>query len=208
MRVYGYLRASTEDQNASRAKSSLASFAVELGHSVSAWFIENESGAKLDRPELLRLIEIAQSGDVLLIENVDRISRLRTDDWETLKTTITGKGLKVVSQDLPTSHQQLSNGDEFSERMYSAVNAMMLDMLAAIARKDYEDRRRRQAQGVQKAKEDGKYKGRPINQKLHKDIEGLLRDGKSYAYIRDLLGCSEHTISKVKKSMDKVHLVS
>lgn len=76
---------------------------------------------------------------------------------------------------------------------------MMLDMLAAIARKDYEERRRRQAQGVQKAKAEGKYRDRPANEKLHNDIKGLLLDGKSYAYIRDFLGCSEHTISKVKK---------
>jgi hypothetical protein len=38
----------------------------------------------------------------------------------------------------------------------AAVNAMMLDMLAAVARKDYEDRRRRQAQGQAKAKAEGK----------------------------------------------------
>lgn len=203
MRVYGYLRASTKELDALRAKHELDSFAQGLGQSVSAWFVENESGARLDRPELLRLIDIAQFGDVLLVEQVDRISRLRSDDWEKLKTTITGKGLKVVAKDLPASHQLIKNGDEFSERIYSAINAMMLDMLAAIARKDYEDRRKRQAQGVQKAKQEGKYKGRTVNKKLHSDIEGLLRDGKSYAYIRDLLGCSEHTISNVKKNMIK-----
>jgi DNA invertase Pin-like site-specific DNA recombinase len=36
-------------------------------------------------------------------------------------------------------------------------------MLAAIARKDYEDRRRRQMQGQAKAKAEGKYVGRPEN---------------------------------------------
>jgi DNA invertase Pin-like site-specific DNA recombinase len=40
---------------------------------------------------------------------------------------------------------------------------MMLDMLAAVARKDYEDRRRRQSEGIAKAKKEGKYRGRPIN---------------------------------------------
>lgn len=47
------------------------------------------------------------------------------------------------------------------ERMLAAINDMMLDMLAAIARKDYEDRRRRQAEGIAKAKLAGRYKGRP-----------------------------------------------
>lgn len=200
MRIYAYLRASTRDQDANRAKNELGSFAHELGKPVSAWFIEHESGTKLNRPELMKLIEIAQSGDVLLVEHVDRISRLKIKDWELLKSTITSKGIRVVAKDLPTSHQLIQQGDEFTERMLSAINAMMLDMLAAIARKDYDDRRMRQAQGVQKAKKEGKYRGRPINEKLHKDIEGLLHDGKSYAYIRDLLECSDHTISKVKKT--------
>lgn len=75
MRVYGYLRASTKEQDALRARHELDSFAQGLGKSVSAWFVENESEARLDRPELLRLIDIAQSGDVLLVEQVDRISR-------------------------------------------------------------------------------------------------------------------------------------
>jgi len=36
---------------------------------------------------------------------------------------------------------------------------MMLDVLAAVARKDYEDRRRRQAQGQTRAKAEGRYRG-------------------------------------------------
>jgi DNA invertase Pin-like site-specific DNA recombinase len=51
--------------------------------------------------------------------------------------------------------------DDFSSRMLGAINGMMLDMLAAIARKDYEDRHRRQAEGQAKAKAEGKYRGRP-----------------------------------------------
>jgi len=199
MRIYGYLRASTEDQDATRAKIQLEDFAKGQGHPVAAYFIENESGAKLDRPELFRLLDIAIEGDVLLVEQVDRISRLNHQDWETLKTLIIQKGIKIVALDLPTSHQMMQTGDEFTQRMLSAINAMMLDMLAAIARKDYEDRRRRQAQGVQKAKAAGKYTGRPVDTEKHRKIAILLGEGKSYSQIVDLLGCSRHTISKIKK---------
>ena len=75
----------------------------------------------------------------------------------------------------------------------------LLDMLAAVARKDYDDRRRRQAQGIARAKLENKYKGRPDNLKLQSQIEGLLRDGKSYSYIIDLLKCGRATIAKVSK---------
>ena len=153
----------------------------------------------MDRPELFRLLEITEPGDVLIVEQIDRISRLNAKDWETLKSAIARKGIKIVSLDLPTSHRLIDSSDEFTERMLSAVNSMLLDMLAAVARKDYEDRRRRQAQGVQKAKQQGKYKGRPENIELQKKIEGLLKDGKSYNYIQGLLSCSRHTISKVNK---------
>lgn len=201
MRVYAYLRASTKEQDAERARSELSEFASDNGLTVAAWFTENESGATLKRPELFRLLEIAQSGDVLLVEQVDRISRLNGEDWESLKAIITGKGIRVVALDLPMSHQHMTQRDEFTGRMLSAINAMMLDMLAAVARKDYEDRRRRQSQGIQRAKQENRYKGRPDDLKLQSKIEGLLRDGKSYNYIVDILKCSKTTISKVKKRM-------
>lgn len=62
------------------------------------------------------------------------------------------KELSVISLDLPTSHIALTQAasDDFTRSMLRAVNGMMLDMLAAIARKDYEDRRRRQKEGVEK----------------------------------------------------------
>lgn len=129
---------------------------------IACWFEENESVAQLHRPELFRLLNVTMPSDIILVEQVDRISRLNTDDWEKLKYLIGHKGLKVVSLDLPTSYNFMNRTDEFTERMLAALNSMMLDMLAAVARKDYEDRRR-QAQGVQKAKQEGKYKGRPIN---------------------------------------------
>lgn len=199
-RIYAYLRASTDEQDVMRSKSELERFAQGLGKRVCSWFCENESGAKLHRPELFRLLEVAQDGDVVLVEQVDRISRLNKADWESLRAIINGKQIRIVALDLPTSHQLIkATTDEFTERMLSAVNSMMLDMLAAISRKDYDDRRRRQKQGIEKAKSEGKYRGRPINEKLHCNIRDLLDGGKSYGYIQDALGCSRHTISKVKK---------
>jgi DNA invertase Pin-like site-specific DNA recombinase len=49
------------------------------------WYVENESGATLARPELFRLLADTQPGDVLLVEQVDRLSRLTTGDWDRLK---------------------------------------------------------------------------------------------------------------------------
>lgn len=202
MRIYAYLRASTDEQDANRAKAPLTKFIADAGQTVGAWFIENESGATLKRPELFRLLDIAQRGDVLLVEQIDRISRLNATDWEKLKSMIISKGIRIVSLDLPTSHQFIkSPTDEFTGRILDAVNNMMLDMLAAVARKDYEDRRRRQKEGIAKAIKAGKYKGRPIDKKLRSNIEAHLRDKKSNNEIVKLLGCSNKTVISVKKKI-------
>ena len=201
MRVYGYLRASTEEQDAERAKAELLDFAKEQSLTIAEWYIENESGATLKRPELFQLLKAAQQGDVLLVEQIDRISRLDSQDWNTLKTTIQRKGIKIVSLDLPTSHHFIQSSDAFTGRMLQAINDLLLDVLAAVARKDYEDRRRRQAQGVQRAKAENKYQGRPEDTQLHDNIRELLLDGKSFSKIQSILGCSRATIAKVSKRL-------
>lgn len=203
MRVYAYLRASTKEQDALRAKQTLLEFAENLKVKISAWFIENESGAKLLRPELFRLLDTAEPGDAILIEQIDRITRLSEEDWNKLKSTILDNRIKVISMDLPTSYSFATIDDEFQRWVLSAVNSMMLDILAATARKDYTDRRRRQADGVSKAKAQGKYKGRPEDMELHNKILSLLDVGKSYSQIQHLVGCSRHTISKVKNKENK-----
>jgi DNA invertase Pin-like site-specific DNA recombinase len=105
--------------------------------------------AKLARPELFRLL--ADDGDILLVEQVDRLSRLTSGDWEKLKAEINARHNRVVALDLPISWMMAARADEFTGRMFEAINQMLLDMLAAVARKDYDDRRRRQAQGQAKA---------------------------------------------------------
>ena len=67
---------------------------------------------------------------------------------------------------------------------------MMLDMLAAVARKDYDDRRRRQAQGVAKAKAAGAYRGRPEDTDRNAGIAGMLRSGMSWTAIQGATGCN------------------
>jgi DNA invertase Pin-like site-specific DNA recombinase len=90
--------------------------------------------------------------------------------------------------------------EDFQERMLDAINVMLLDMLAAVARKDYEDRRRRQAQGIEKAKGiEGRYKGRPEDKDRNAAIVDMLRRGLSWGSIVKATGCSRSTLSKLAK---------
>ncbi len=199
MFIRAYLRASTSEQDASRAKSALDVFATEHGLRIAARYVENESGAKLHRPELFRLLSDCEPGDVLLVEQVDRLSRLTSPDWIKLRNLIDAKQVRVVALDLPTSWILTAPTDEFTGRMFAAVNAMMLDVLAAVARKDYEDRRRRQAEGTAKAKAAGLYKGRPENKTRNAAISSLLRDGRSWRDIMDATGCSRTLLAKIAR---------
>lgn len=201
MFIRAYLRASTKEQDATRARADLEAFAHSRGLTIAATYLENESGASLQRPELFRLLADSKPGDALLIEQVDRLSRLNAADWERLKSEIAAKRVRVVALDLPTSHQLAQAGDDFTARMLDAVNGMMLDMLAAIARKDYEDRRRRQAQGIAKAKGDGKYAGRPEDAKRNAAITSMLKAGQSWSSIIDATKCSRSTLSRLAKRL-------
>ena len=93
-RVYGYLRASAKEQDALRAKDEVAQFAKQSDLTIASFFVEHESGATLNRPELFRLLDIAQPDDIILVEQIDRISRLNDKDWNKLKTII--KSIKVI----------------------------------------------------------------------------------------------------------------
>jgi len=203
MFLRAYLRASTEGQDAMRALEDLQNFAMEHGMKIAARYIENESGASLKRPELFRLLDDSQPGDVLLIEQVDRLSRLNAQDWQSLKATIAAKRVRVVALDLPTSWQLISHGDEMTQRLLEALNGMMLDMLAAIARKDYDDRRRRTAQGIEKAKlktgNEKVYRGRPEDVERNSNILALLSAGVSWTAVCKATGASRSTLSRLLK---------
>lgn len=205
MFVRAYLRASTNEQDASLAKGALQAFAKDQKFKIAAFYVENESGASLARPELFRLLDECEPGDVLLIEQVDRLSRLNAADWERLKTLIAQRDIRIVALDLPTSWTMArADADQFTSRMFAAINGMLLDVLAAVARKDYEDRRRRQAEGIEKAKADGRYKGRPEDVERNAAIAAMLAKGVSWSAIQDATGCSRSTIARIAKPKEPV----
>lgn len=205
-----YLRASTDDQDATRAKSTLENFLSERDEIAASTYIENASGNTINRPELIRMINEAVEGDIILLEQVDRLTRLKKADWEKLKELMKAKKIKVVALDLPLSYQFLEEKnykDEFQKSMMEAMNDMMMDMLAAIAHKDYEDRRRRQRQGIDslqdKIKDNKTTKrfGKRANSELHEKIETLLIAELSWPEIIKQTGASRSTVARVSAKM-------
>jgi len=118
----------------------------------------------------------------------------------TAQSTIAAKKVTVVPLDLATSHAalELTQGqDDFTKGMINAVNGMLLDMLAMVARRDYEDRRR-QAEGIENAKARDFYKGIHFDQALHNRIKECLDAGKSLRKTAEIAGCAVSTVQRVK----------
>lgn len=207
--IRAYLRASTDEQDAQRARGQLDTFAAEHDVVICTYYAENESGARLDRPELFRLLADSRPGDILLVEDVDRLSRLNSEEWDRLKRMIRERDVRVVAVNVPTTWQHLAPiRSDFDARMFGAINDMLIDMLAAIARRDYEQRRERQSQGIAKAKATGKYSGRRSDTARYDAINRLLASNSSWSEVQRTINCSRSTISAAIRHANKANQVT
>ncbi|WP_180181472.1 recombinase family protein [Acinetobacter sp. YH01021] len=192
-----YVRASTKEQDAERALDSLRAFAVGLGHSTTE-YIENHTGTKLERPQLNKLLDESKDGDILLVESVDRLSRLTQDDFSTLKQRIKDKGLRLIVQDLPTTHALINATDDITSAVLSVVNNMLIDLLATMARLDNEKRKERIKQGLERS--GYKPTGKKADTAKHKRILELAALGSmTKEEIAKALDCGVATVYRVLK---------
>ena len=198
MNIRIYVRASTKEQDAERALNDLRAFANNLGHNTTE-YIENHTGTKLERPQLNKLLGESEHGDILLVESVDRLSRLTQHDFEILKQRIKDKGLRLIVQDLPTTHAVINATDEITGAVLSVVNNMLIDLLATMARLDNEKRRERIKQGLERA--GYKPTGKKADAKKHDRIKELAALGSmTKEEIAKALDCGVATVYRVLKS--------
>lgn len=193
MTVRIYVRASTKDQDAERALNDLVTFSKGYSNTHIA-YVENYSGTKLDRPELNRLLDEAEQGDILLVESVDRLSRLSQDDFSTLKQRIKDKGLRLVVADLPTTHAQQ---DGMTGDILRVVNNMLIDLLATMAKLDNDKRRERIKQGLERS--GYKPTGKKADTAKHDKIKELNVKGLTKEEIAKLTNCGVATVYRVLK---------
>lgn len=172
MTVRIYVRASTKDQDAERALDDLVMFSKKYGDKYVP-YVENHTGTKLERPELTKLLNESEQGDILLVESVDRLSRLTQKDFDILKERIKQKGLRLIVADIPTTHVTAS--DNMTGELMSVINSMLIDLLATMARLDNEKRKERIKQGL--ARSGYKPTGKKANDEKHKQILDLSEHG-------------------------------
>lgn len=203
MNSHLYLRASTKDQDANRAKVALEAFAAEKGLTIIGVYSENISGTKLDRPELMRLLNSAQPDEILLCESMDRLSRLSQADWEILKATIKAKGLRLVVADLPTSHMMVKDKG-ITGQILDVINDMLIELMQTMARLDQEKRVDRINEGLankRAAEPDWKPAGKRKDADLWAKVKVLITKHPDMTAndIAKLAGCGVATVYRIKR---------
>ena len=193
-----YLRASTKDQDAERALQILQDLNQNLNLGETIVYVENYSGTKLDRPELNKLLSEANQGDTLLVESIDRLSRLTQQDFQELKRRIQEKGLRLIVADLPTTYQMIQTSDTITHSILELINNMLIDLLATMARLDNEKRIERIKQGLERS--GYKPTGKKANEAKHKRIKELLASGNmTKEEIAKAVNCGVATVYRVAK---------
>lgn len=155
----GYVRVSTEEQNTARQEVLMEQLGVDVV------YIDKISGKNTDRPELTRLMNFVRKGDIVIVESISRFAR-NTRDLLDLIEQLHSKDVQFISQK--------ENIDT-----HTPTGIFMLTVFGAVAELEREYIRQRQREGIDIAKAEGKYKGRP--QKRLDDFESVYMQWKQNA---------------------------
>lgn len=191
-----YLRVSTQRQDLERQEA-IIEHAKATGYYVAGVYREKASGARADRPELLRLISDLQSGEVVIAEKIDRISRLPLEEAEKLIASIRDKGARLAIPGVVDLTDLATAADGVAKIVLQSVQDMLLKLALQMAHDDFEDRRMRQAQGISIAKTKGKYAGRKADDDKNKLIIELRKRGNSIAWTAKLAACSASQVKRI-----------
>ena len=179
MRV-GYRRVSTVEQNLDRQ---------DLG-AVERVFEDKASGKDADREQLQEMISFVREGDEVVVYSIDRLARdLR--DLQSIITQLNDKGVTI---------EFLSESLVFSGNSDDAFAKLQLQMMGAFAEFERNIIRKRQAEGIAKAKQRGVYENRKRKRKVSdKRVMELKQEGLNNTEIAGYLGVTRMTVYRALK---------
>ena len=153
-RIYGYARVSTREQNEDRQIEALTKFGVPEQNII----IDKCSGKDTEREGYQYLKrQILRNGDTLVIKELDRLSRNKSDIKRELEQ-FKDMGIRVKILDIPTT---LTDFPPEQEWILEMINAILIEVLGAIAENERKKIRARQREGIEVAKKKNVRFGRP-----------------------------------------------
>ena len=180
----GYIRVSTVDQNTARQLDGLQLDKV---------FTEYKSGKNKDREQLNAMLDYVRDGDTIHVHSIDRLARNLADLKELLNTMI-AKGVSV---------QFHKEGMKFNGDKTDSMSNLLFNILGSFAEFERDIMLERQREGIAKAKEEGKYKGRTKSIDDDAIRSAMSKDGASYRKVAKELNVSLSTVQRAMKGDDK-----
>ena len=180
-----YLRVSTDAQDLERQEA-ITTAAKAAGYYVAGIYREKASGARADRPELLRMIGDLQPGEVVIAEKAER-----------LVASIQAKGARLAVPGVVDLSDLAAEAQGVAKIVLEAVQIMLFRLALQMARDDYEDRRERQRQGIELARQAGRYKGRRADPKRRAQVVALRKSGYSINKTAELAGYSAAQVKRI-----------
>ncbi len=152
MKIYGYVRVSSTDQNEDRQMLALK----EAGVDEKNIYMDKQSGKDFDRPNYKKMVRKLKAGDLLYILSIDRLGRNYEEiqkQWRVLTKEI---GIDICVLDMPLLDTR--NGKDL---MGTFIADLVLQILSFVAQSERENIKKRQAEGIAAAKAKGIKFGRP-----------------------------------------------
>jgi DNA invertase Pin-like site-specific DNA recombinase len=153
MKIYGYARVSSSDQNEDRQIDALN--ALEILE--SQIYVDKQSGKDFDRPAYKTLVKKLKQGDLLYIKSIDRLGRNYEEIQNQWRVLTKERGIDISVIDMPILDTR--NGKDLVGTFLADV---VLQILSFVAQNERENIRKRQAEGIAAAKARGVPFGRPI----------------------------------------------
>ncbi len=195
-RIAIYARVSTNDQSCERQLAELDAYARQNNFEVVGIFKETVGGAKNDRIERKKILELARHRklDIVLVSELSRWGRSTPD----LRSTV---------QRLAECNVALRalNGPELD--ISTAQGKLMLNLLGAITEFERDLLRERIKSGVAHARSKGTKSGKPIGRPVFdrkERVVRLLAEGQSVRSIAAAMGVSKTTVQKIKAQEDAI----
>ncbi|QQX82202.1 recombinase family protein [Shewanella sp. KX20019] len=183
MKTIIYARTSTDEQNVNQQAKHLEKLYPHFDYSVTEQF----TGTTLDRPKFQKMLKSLESGDSLVVLKIDRIGR-DAIEVQTVVSELTDKGVKVIVSDL--------DGIDLS----SMAGKIVLAVLAQVAEGERKTMLERQRIGIERAKTEGKYKGRKsTDPKIVHRIKELHAQKMKVTEIAGALDVGVSTVYKILK---------
>lgn len=153
-RTFGYARVSSREQNLDRQILALKEYVPEENI-----LVDKASGKDLERTsyQALKGALGLRCGDTLFITSLDRLSRNKEDIKQELEW-FKRKGVRLQILDLPTSMIAIPEGQQWILEM---IQNILIEVLSSIAEQERITIKKRQQEGIEAAKKNGKKFGRP-----------------------------------------------